>query len=103
MTEKNTFWKALLGVIREHLEIQRNTRRVKGDIDVDRILAHLRASERALSTRIDALELYVDDVTEKYLKKGERKERYAREKDQELVVEPINGFEMIRQKYGGHE
>lgn len=68
-----------------------------------RSLARLRAVERSLSSRIDALELYVDDVTEKYLKKGQSKARYAKEKEEELMVEPINGFETIRQKYGGRE
>ena len=68
-----------------------------------RSLARLRAVERSLSSRIDALELYVDDVTEKYLKKGQSKARYAKEKEEELIVEPINGFDMIRQRMGGRE
>ena len=103
MNEKKGFWKELLRVIEEHVIAKRELRTATSDVDGTRILAHLRATERALSARIDALELYVDDVTEKYLKKGQSKARYAREKDQDLIVEPINGFEMIRQKYGGRE
>ena len=68
-----------------------------------RSFAQLRATERTLNARIDALELYVDDVTEKYLKKAESKPRYAREKEPELLVAPMDGFETIRQKYGGRE
>ena len=68
-----------------------------------RSLARLRAVERSLSSRIDALELYVDDVTEKYLKKGQSKARYAKEKEEPMLVESETVFDTIRGKYGGRE
>ena len=67
------------------------------------VQGELKRIEAKLAARIDALELYVEDVTDKYMKKGLLRARDAERKEAELTVEPLNGFETIRQKYGGKE
>lgn len=75
----------------------------KGYIEAELIQHDLARLNTKLTGRIDALETYVNDVVEKYLKKLNTRETRAREKEGELIIEPINGFETIRQKYGGRE
>jgi hypothetical protein len=52
---------------------------------------------------MDALEDYVEDVMEKYLRKITARENRAKQKEEAIIVEPATGFEIIRQKYGGRE
>ena len=75
----------------------------KGQVEGALVQNELRRIETKLAARMDALEGYVDDVMEKYLRKITARENRAKQKEEELIVEPINGFEMIRQKYGGRE
>ena len=75
----------------------------KGQVEGALVQNELRRIETKLAARMDALEGYVDDVMEKYLRKITARENRAKQKEAELIVEPINGFEMIRQKYGGIE
>ena len=75
----------------------------KGYIEAELIQHDLARLNTKLTGRIDALETYVEDVVEKYLKKMNTREARAKQKEEELIVEPINGFDMIRQKFGGRE
>ena len=75
----------------------------RGYIEAELIQHDLARLNTKLTGRIDALETYVEDVVEKYLKKMNTREARAKQKDEELIVEPMNGFETIRQKYGGRE
>ena len=75
----------------------------KGYIEAELIQHDLARLNTKLTGRIDALETYVEDVVEKYLKKMNTREARAREKEGPTIVEPITGFEIIRQKYGGRE
>ena len=73
----------------------------KGQVEGALVQNELRRIETKLVARMDALEGYVDDVMEKYLRKITARENRAKQKDEPLIVEPLNGFETIRQKYGG--
>ena len=75
----------------------------KGQVEGALVQNELRRIETKLTARMDALEGYVDDVMEKYLRKITARENRAKQKEEELIVEPINGFDMIRQKIGGRE
>ena len=75
----------------------------RGYIEAELIQHDLARLNTKLTGRIDALETYVEDVVEKYLKKMNTREARAREKEAELIVEPVTQFETIRQKYGGRE
>ena len=74
-----------------------------GMIDMITVKHGLARIDTKLTARMDALEMYVGDVMEKHLKKTDMRERRAREKEEPMIVEPMNGFETIRQKYGGRE
>ena len=73
----------------------------KGYIEAELIQHDLARLNTKLTGRIDALETYVEDVVEKYLKKMNTREARAKMKDQELIVEPLTEFQTIREKYGG--
>ena len=75
----------------------------RGYIEAELVQHDLARLNTKLTGRIDALETYVEDVVEKYLKKMNTREARAREKEAELIVEPVTQFETIRQKYGGRE
>ena len=75
----------------------------KGQVEGALVQNELKRIETKLTARMDALEGYVDDVMEKYLRKITARENRAKQKEENLIVEPINGFETIRQKYGGRE
>ena len=75
----------------------------KGQVEGALVQNELRRIETKLAARMDALEGYVDDVMEKYLRKITARENRAKQKEEELIVEPINGFDMIRQRMGGRE
>ena len=80
---------------------RRATTELIGYVEGKVVQGELKRIEAKLTARIDALELYVEDVTDKYMKKGLLRARDAQRKEAELIVEPLNGFETIRQKYGG--
>ena len=79
------------------------TKEYSGYIEAALVQHDLARLNTKLTGRIDALETYVEDVVEKYLKKMNTREARAKQKEEELIVEPINGFDMIRQKIGGRE
>ena len=76
---------------------------LNGMVEATLIQNDLARINTSLTARIDALETYVNMVTEKYMKRMATREARAEKKEAELVVEPVSGYEMIRQKYGGRE
>ena len=96
MSEKKHKWAQWLANRKAHVEYS-------GYIEANLIQHDLARINTALSARIDALETYVNMVTEKYMKQMATRETRARKKEEELIIEPTNGFEIIRQKYGGKE
>ena len=93
----------LLGILRQWFANRGATIEYRGYVEAELIQHDLARLNTKLTGRIDALETYVEDVVEKYLKKMNTREARAKQKDAELIVEPMNGFETIRQKYGGKE
>lgn len=96
--------KNLMGILRQWLANERATKEYRGYIDAELIQHDLARLNTKLTGRIDALETYVEDVVEKYMKKMNTREARARQKEEELIVEPMAGataFDIIRQKYGG--
>ena len=91
------------GKVRQWFANRGATIEYKGYIEAELIQHDLARLNTKLTGRIDALETYVEDVVEKYLKKMNTREARAREKEAELIVEPVTQFETIRQKYGGRE
>ena len=75
----------------------------KGQVEGILVQNELRRIESKLTARMDALEGYVDDVMEKYLRKITARENRAKQKEEMPLVEKPTEFETIRQKYGGHE
>ena len=96
MSEKKHRWAQWLANRKAHVELN-------GFVEASLVQHDLARINTALSARIDALETYVNMVTEKYMKQMATREARAHKKEVELVVEPLNGFETIRQKYGGRE
>ena len=76
---------------------------LKGQVEGALVQNELRRIETKLTGRMDALEAYVEDVMEKYLRKVTARENRAKTKEEPMIIEPTNGFEIIRQKYGGRE
>ena len=74
-----------------------------GYVEATLIQNDLARINTSLTARIDALETYVNMVTEKYMKQMATREARAAKKEAELVVEPTNLYGVIRQKYGGRE
>jgi len=95
--------KRAIGILRQWLANRGATIEYRGYIEAELIQHDLARLNTKLTGRIDALETYVEDVVEKYLKKLNTREARAKQKDAELIVEPITEFETIRQKYGGRE
>jgi len=95
--------KSLFGILRQWLANRGATIEYRGYIEAELVQHDLARLNTKLTGRIDALETYVEDVVEKYLKKMNTREARAKQKDAELIVEPLTGFETIRQKYGGRE
>ena len=93
----------LLGKLRQWLADRGATIEFRGQVEGILVQNELKRIEAKLTARIDVLEHYVDDVIERYLRKITARENRAKQKEAELIVEPINGFETIRQKYGGRE
>ena len=75
----------------------------KGQVEGALVQNELRRIETKLTGRMDALEDYVEDVMEKYLRKITARENRAKQKEEAIIVEPATGFELIRHKYGGRE
>ena len=92
-----------IGILRQWIANRGATIEYKGYIEAELVQHDLARLNTKLTGRIDALETYVEDVVEKYLKKMNTREARAKEKEAGLIVEPISGFETIRQKYGGRE
>ena len=92
-----------LGILGQWLANRRVTVEFKGQVEGALVQNELRRIETKLTGRMDALEDYVEDVMEKYLRKITARENRAKQKEEALIVEPLNGFETIRQKYGGRE
>ena len=89
--------------IRQWLANRSVTIEIKGQVEGALVQSELKRIETKLSGRIDALEQYVEDVMEKYLRKISAREQRAAQKEQELVIEPTNAFDVIRSKYGGEK
>ena len=96
MTEKKRKWAQWLANRKAHVEYT-------GYIEANLIQHDLARVNTALTARIDALETYVNMVTEKYMKQMATREARANKKEAELMVEPMNEFQTIREKYGGRE
>ena len=79
------------------------TKEYSGYIEAALVQHDLARLNTKLTGRIDALETYVEEVMEKYMKRMNMRDARAKQKEEELIVEPINGFDMIRQKIGGRE
>ena len=75
----------------------------KGQVEGILVQNELRRIESKLTASMDALEGYVDDVMEKYLRKITARENRAKQKEEMPLVEKPTEFETIRQKYGGRE
>ena len=95
--------KNIFGIFKQWLANRSVTIEFKGQVEGALVQNELRRIETKLTARMDALEGYVDDVMEKYLRKITARENRAKQKEEELIVEPITAFETIRQKYGGRE
>ena len=93
----------LIGKWRQWLANRSATIEFKGQVEGALVQNELRRIETKLTGRMDALEDYVNDVMEKYLRKITARENRAKQKEEPMIVEPITGFDMIRQKYGGKE
>jgi len=89
--------------VRQWLANRSVTIEIKGQVEGALVQSELKRIETKLSGRIDALEQYVDDVMEKYLRKISAREQRAAQKEEQLVVEPTNAFDVIRSKYGGEK
>ena len=89
--------------IRQWIANRSVTIEFKGQVEGALVQNELRRIETKLTGRMDALEDYVEDVMEKYLRKITARENRAKQKEETLIVEPATGFESIRQKYGGRE
>jgi len=73
----------------------------KGRLEADLVQHDLARLNTKLTARIDALEMYVSDVMEKFLKREKTREARAQMKEPPMVVEPMTAFDSIRGKYGG--
>ena len=89
--------------IRQWLANRSVTIEFKGQVEGILVQNELRRIESKLTARMDALEGYVDDVMEKYLRKITARENRAKQKEEMPVITPTTGFDVIRQKYGGNE
>ena len=87
--------------IRQWLANRSVTIEFKGQVEGILVQNELRRIESKLTARMDALEGYVDDVMEKYLRKITARENRAKQKEEGLIVEPVTEFQTIREKYGG--
>ena len=93
----------MLGKMRQWLANRSMTIEFKGQVEGALVQNELRRIETKLVARMDALEGYVDDVMEKYLRKITARENRAKQKDEIPPAESSTGFDIIRQKYGGRE
>ena len=93
----------MLRKMRQWLANRSVTIEFKGQVEGVLVQNELRRIETKLVARMDALEGYVDDVMEKYLRKITARENRAKQKDEMPAVEPSTGFDIIRQKHGGGE
>ena len=93
----------MLGKMRQWLANRSMTIEFKGQVEGALVQNELRRIETKLTARMDALEGYVDDVMEKYLRKITARENRAKQKDEMPPINVPTGFETIRQKYGGRE
>jgi hypothetical protein len=75
----------------------------KGQVEGILVQNELRRIESKLTARMDALEGYVDDVMEKYLRKITARENRAKQAEKEVAVDAFNIYDVIRNKQGGHE
>jgi hypothetical protein len=95
--------KSLIGILRQWLADRGATIEFKGRVEGSLVQNELRRIETKLTGRMDALEDYVEDVMEKYLRKITARENRAKQKEESAPVETETGFEMIRRKFGGRE
>lgn len=95
--------KGIFSILKQWLANRSVTIEFKGQVEGILVQNELRRIESKLTARMDALEGYVDDVMEKYLRKITARENRAKQKEEPMIVEPINGFDMIRQKLGGRD
>jgi hypothetical protein len=95
--------KSLMGIMKQWLANRGATIEFKGQVEGSLVQNELRRIETKLTGRMDALEDYVEDVMEKYLRKITARENRAKQKEETVPVQSATGFEMIRQKYGGRE
>jgi hypothetical protein len=95
--------KSLMGILKQWLANRSVTIEFKGQVEGALVQNELRRIETKLTGRMDALEDYVEDVMEKYLRKITARENRAKQKEEAVPLEPITGFDLIRQKLGGRE
>ena len=75
----------------------------KGQVEGALVQNELRRIETKLVARMDALEGYVDDVMEKYLRKITARENRAKDKEKQETADAFNIYDVIREKKGGRE
>ena len=95
--------KGIFSILKQWLANRSVTIEFKGQVEGILVQNELRRIESKLTARMDALEGYVDDVMEKYLRKITARENRAKQKEEMPVITPTTGFDVIRQKYGGNE
>ena len=93
----------MLGKMRQWLANRSMTIEFKGQVEGALVQNELRRIETKLTARMDALEGYVDDVMEKYLRKITARENRAKQKEEMPAIAIPTEFGTIRQKYGGRE
>ena len=93
----------MLRKMRQWLANRSMTIEIKGQVEGVLVQNELRRIETKLTARIDALESYIDDVIEKYLRKITARENRAKPKEEMPAMIAPTEFATIRQKYGGHE
>ena len=95
--------KSTYDMIKQWLANRGATIEFKGQVEGTLVQNELRRIETKLTGRMDALEAYVEDVMEKYLRKITARENRAKQAEKEETVDAFNIYDVIRKRMGGHE
>ena len=95
--------KGIMGILKQWLANRSMTIEFRGQVEGALVQNELRRIETKVTARMDALESYVDDVLEKYLRKITARENRAKQKEEMPAMITPTEFATIRQKYGGRE
>ena len=94
--------RGLIHLLKQWFANRGATIEIRGYVEGALVQSELKRIETKLSGRMDALEQYVEDVMEKYLRKISAREQRAAQKELVLDQPVMNEYETIRQKYGGN-